>query len=188
METNFPLRILVFTFLVAMVAGCGDQISDPIVQEEDYGSLEGIPIAFMSAVGTESSEGPYPNFRFKVEIDGILQAGFLEVIMPDARVNLPGTEPGGETTGQTEYSNLILMWGVTSNIELYNWFGEASDGNVMLKNLSVILMDEDGSDAARWNFVDASPIRYDAPDLDAMGSAVAIEALEISFESMVREY
>ena len=47
-------------------------------------------------------------------------------------------------------------------------------------------MDEYGSDVARWEFKDAFPIRYDAPDLNAMGSGVAIETLEISFESMTR--
>ena len=54
------------------------------------------------------------------------------------------------------------------------------------RNLSVVLIDEEGNDAARWDFMNAWPSKYKAPDLNAKGNEVAIETLEIVFESMQR--
>jgi phage tail-like protein len=47
-------------------------------------------------------------------------------------------------------------------------------------------MDCEGNPAARWEFVEAWPSKYDAPDLNATGTDVAIETLEIVHEGMKR--
>ena len=62
---------------------------------------------------------PYRNFRFRLEIDGITEAGFSEVTMPDA-----STEPIEYRNGDEgitvrklpsliKYSNVTLKWGIT---------------------------------------------------------------------------
>lgn len=186
MEIKLPLQIILATFLAIVVAGCGDQAIDPIMQEQDYDSTEGMPTIFMSAAGFGLPGDPYLSFRFKVAIEDIFQEGFYEVIMPDTRVDLSEFEEGGESAVDTEYGNLILMWGVTSNTDLYDWFASVVDGNVVKKSLSVVLMNDLNEDAARWNFTEAWPTMYHAPDLNAGESGVAIETLEISFTSMER--
>jgi phage tail-like protein len=102
--------------------------------------------------------------------------------MPGARLSVDG----GDSILDTEYDNLVLMWGVTSDMALYDWFADSANGDLLKKNLSVVLMDDEGLDAARWNFIEAWPTMYDAPDLNAMEIGVAIETLEISFERMER--
>jgi phage tail-like protein len=47
-------------------------------------------------------------------------------------------------------------------------------------------MDEEGNPKARWNFENAWPSKYDAPDLNAKGTDIAIETLEIVHEGMIR--
>ena len=54
------------------------------------------------------------------------------------------------------------------------------------RNIAVILLDDEGSAKARWEFVMAWPTKYDAPDLNATGSDIAIETLEIANEGMMR--
>jgi phage tail-like protein len=141
---------------------------------------------------------PYRNFRYRLEIDGITQAGFSEATVPDTTVDVieyrEGNEPNPATvrklTGLTKYGNLSLKWGITDSMELYNWHKDVTLGKIesdkLRKNISVIVIDEEGNDKSRWNFVQAWPTKYDAPDLTAKGNEVSIETLEIVHEGMER--
>jgi phage tail-like protein len=138
---------------------------------------------------------PYRNFRFLLEIDGITQAGFSEVAIPDTSSDVVEYREGSEATtvrklsGLTKYGNITLKWGVTDSVELYEkWRKLVEDGKMKdaRKNVAIILMDEEGNAAARWEFVNAWPSKYDAPDLNAKGTDVAIETLEIVHEGMKR--
>ncbi len=137
---------------------------------------------------------PYRNFRYRLEIDGITQAGFSEATVPDITSEpveyREGNEPNPATPrklpGVVKYGNLSLKWGITDSVELYNWHKSIIQGKVERKNISVIVIDEDGSDKSRWNFTQAWPTKYDAPDLTAKGNDVGIETLEIVHEGMER--
>lgn len=137
---------------------------------------------------------PYRNFRFLVEIDSIVQAGFSEATIPDSSSDVVEYREGSEPSyarkmpGLTKHGVLTLKWGVTDSMELYNWRKSVEQGKMKTarKNLAIIVMDEEGKPAARWQFGEAWPSKYDAPDLTAKGNDVAIETLEIAFETMER--
>jgi phage tail-like protein len=138
---------------------------------------------------------PFLNHRFRVEIDGIAQANFCEVTIPDSTSEVIEHREGTEAISNTQkqagfvmYGNLVLKWGLTASMELYNWRKMVEQGKIssVRKNLSVILIDEEGNDAARWDFTSAWPSKYKAPDLNAKGNDIASETLEITFESMQR--
>jgi phage tail-like protein len=138
---------------------------------------------------------PYANFRFRIEIDGIQQAGFSEATIPDSTSDIieyrEGTDPvlyARKLSGLTKHGNLTLKWGITNSIDLYNWRKAIEQGKIASarKNIAVVLIDEEGNDAARWEFGNAWPSKYKAPDMNAKGNDVAIELLEIAFESMQR--
>lgn len=135
---------------------------------------------------------PFRNFRFRVEIDGIQQAGFSDVSGFDSTIQVveyrEGTDPvvtrklvGSITTG-----SLILKWGITDSLDLYNWHKEAATGNVQRKNVSIIIIDEGGNDKARWDFANAWPSKYLAPELNAKGNDIAVESVTLEYENMVR--
>lgn len=137
---------------------------------------------------------PYRNSRFLLEIDGISQAGFSEVTIPDVSAEPIEYREGNEATtvrkipGLIKYSNIVLKWGITNSLDLYKWFVDIENGkiNSSRKNISILLLDEEGNEATRWNFVQAWPTKYDAPDANAKGNEIAIETLEIAHEGMVR--
>jgi len=138
---------------------------------------------------------PFSNYRFRVEIDGVTQAGFCEVILPESASQVTevrdGTDPVTtvrKQPGLTNYTNLVLKWGLTASMELYNWRKMVEQGkmNQTRRNISVVLLDEEYNEAARWNFTNAWPSKYKAPDLNGKGNDIAIETLEIVFESMQR--
>ncbi len=137
---------------------------------------------------------PYRNFRFLVEIDGIVQAGFSEVTLPDSTQDVVEYREGHEPPvlrklpGLAKYGNVTLKWGVTDSLELYEWRRLVEQGKIAeaRRNVAIIVLDEEGEPAARWEFYQAWPSKYDAPDLNAKGNEVAIETLEIAHEGMKR--
>jgi phage tail-like protein len=137
---------------------------------------------------------PQKSFRFLVEIDGIIQAGFSEVTIPDSAQDPIEYREGGDTItvrklpGLIKYGNVALKWGTTDSLELYEWRKMVEDGKVgeARKNIAITILGDDGNPAARWEFSEAWPTKYDAPDLKAAGNEIAIETLEIAHEGMKR--
>lgn len=137
---------------------------------------------------------PYRQFRFRVEIDGITQAGFHEVTFADTTTDPVEYREGNEPptfrklSGLTKFGNITLKWGITDSMDLYKWRKQVMDtgAGTARKNLSIILVDEAGADKARWDIVSAWPSKYDPPDFSAKGNEVAIELLEIVHEGFTR--
>ena len=79
---------------------------------------------------------PYKNFRFRVEIDGVTQAGFTECTGLGSRVEVIEYREGGDPTavrklpGRVSYPDVMLKWGVTDSRELYNWHRVVVQGQV----------------------------------------------------------
>jgi len=137
---------------------------------------------------------PYKNFRFLLEIDDITQAGFREVTVPDSTQDpieyREGNEPitARKLPGLIKYGNVSLKWGITDSFDLYDWRKMVEDGNIKKarKNVAIVVLDDEGNQAARWEFSQAWPTKYDAPDLNATANEIAIETLEIAHEKMER--
>lgn len=135
---------------------------------------------------------PIRNFRFRLEIDGIQQAGFSEVSGFDITIDpidyREGTDPTHvrKLTGLTKYGNVTLKWGVTTSMELYNWHRQIVDGEIVRKNITIVSVNEIGDDVNRWEIVEAWPSKYDPMDFNAKGNDVGIEMLEIANEGVKR--
>ena len=137
---------------------------------------------------------PYKSFRFLVEIDGIVQGGFNEVTIPESAQDPIEYREGSDMPtvrkipGLIKYGNVVLKWGTTDSLELYAWRKEVENGQMASarKNMAVIVLDEEGNPVSRWEFREAWPTKYDAPDLKATGNEIAIDTLEIAHEGMRR--
>jgi len=135
---------------------------------------------------------PYKNFRFLVELDGIVQAGFSECTGLGSNVEVIEYREGGEAAtvrklpGKASYPDISLKWGITDSRELYDWHLTAINGKVQRKNGSVILQDDAGQEKIRWNFFAAWPSKYKGPDFNAKGNDVAIDNLTVSCERLER--
>ena len=137
---------------------------------------------------------PYRNFRFRVEIDGIQAAAFSDATIPDSTTEpveyREGTDPTTprKLSAMTKYGDITLKKGLTDSMELYEWRKqvEQSGASKARKNISLILIDEEGNDKARWDIVEAWPKKYAPADLSAKGNEVIIEPLEIVHEGVTR--
>jgi phage tail-like protein len=137
---------------------------------------------------------PLRNFRFRLEIDGITQAGFSDVAIVETSTDAVDYREGNEPahvrklSGLTKYGNVTLKWGVTTSIDLYNWHKAIVAGQIASnrKQVTIIVLDETGSDKARFVISDAWPTKYHPSDLNAKGNEVFIEMLELVNEGVER--
>jgi phage tail-like protein len=132
---------------------------------------------------------PFENFRFRVEIEGIVQAGFTECSGLGSHIEVVEFREGGDATsatrkipGRVTYPDIVLKWGVTASRELYNWHQAVINGQLQRKSGSVVLLDSERQEVVRWNFSGAWPSKFDGPTLNAKGNEVAIESLTITCE------
>jgi phage tail-like protein len=135
---------------------------------------------------------PYKNFRYLVEIDGIVQAGFSDCSGFGSSVEVIEYREGGDPAtvrklpGKASYHDISLKWGATDSHELYDWHATALAGAMQRKNGSIILQDDAGNEKVRWNFFGAWASKYDGPGLSGKGNDVAIETLTLSCERFER--
>ena len=134
---------------------------------------------------------PFKNFRFRVEIDGITQAGFTECSGLGSHIEVIEVREGADPTsgtrkvpGRVTYPDIVLKWGVTASRELYNWHKSIIDGELQRKNGSVVLLDSTGQEAVRWHFSGGWPSKFEGPTLNAKGNDIAIESLTITCEKL----
>lgn len=135
---------------------------------------------------------PYRKFRFRVEIEGIQQAGFSEVSGYDASLDVVEYREGNmsitprKMPGLAKYGNITLKWGVTDSMDLYKWMEDCINGTVTRKTVTIIAINEKGEDVSTWTVSEAWPMKYTAPDWNATASEVGIESMELAHEGMKR--
>ena len=114
---------------------------------------------------------PYVNFNFLVEIDGITRAAFQRgerARLHDRRDRAPRgrrEHHDAQDPGQVKFSNIMLKWGMTDDGELYDWHKQWVDGDpaAARKNGSIVLLDRQGQEKARWNFFNGWPSKWTGP-------------------------
>jgi phage tail-like protein len=134
---------------------------------------------------------PYRTYNFRVEIDGIGEAQFAEVVVPTAEIAVVEYREGADKTsatrklpGRVSYGNIVLKRGITADLSLYQWFRAVSQGDFQPRNVMIVLLDAQRQDVRRWVARDAWPVKYDGPALNAKNNEVAIETLELAVEEI----
>jgi len=134
---------------------------------------------------------PYRTYNFRVEIDGIGEAQFAEVVVPTAEIAVVEYREGADKSsatrklpGRVKYGNVVLKRGITADLSLYQWFRAVSQGDFQPRNVMIVLLDAQRQDVRRWLARDAWPVKYDGPTLNAKNNEVAIETLELAVEEI----
>lgn len=137
---------------------------------------------------------PFVSFSFTVEIDGIIRAAFREVSGLDSSVDVLEYREGGDNLashklpGRAKFANIVLRWGMADDTDLYLWHRQwlTGDPAATRRGGSIVLLDRQLQEKARWNFQRAWPTRWTGPSFNAEGSDLAIETLELAHEGVVR--
>jgi phage tail-like protein len=134
------------------------------------------------------AQDPYKAFRFRVEIQGIQQAGFMECSALGSHLEVVEYREGNDVInvrkfpGKASYPDITLKWGITDNQDLYNWHLQAVKGNLQRQSGSVVQLDDTGAEKIRWNFFNAWPSKWDGPAFNAKGNELSITTLTLTCE------
>ena len=135
---------------------------------------------------------PYMSFTF--EVDGIMTAQFTEVTGLEVETVIQEYREGGlndyvhKLAGPTRYpSNVVLKRGVTDDASLWQWHQEVKRGEIKRKNVSIVLKEASGEKGMRWNLINALPVRWVGPQLQAGAAAIAVETLALVHQGIERQ-
>jgi phage tail-like protein len=138
-------------------------------------------------VNTDSAKpDPLLAFRFQVEIDGLLFAGFTEVSGLSVEIQKETYQEGGvndaahELPTYVKYQNITLKQGVLYSDQMWKWIRDVMDGKIEKRNGRIILLDADKEPMWYWHFIEAFPVKWTGSDLKATGSDIFVETLVLS--------
>jgi phage tail-like protein len=134
----------------------------------------------------------HPAFRFVVQIDGIESATFTQCTLPSLEIEVEERKEGGFNDGthilptRVKKGTITLKRGMLSGTELLAWYLAVMSGQIAKsrRQVSIIMLDSQGEEIMRWDFAGVYPVKWTGPELDAASNKVAIEALELAYESL----
>jgi phage tail-like protein len=146
----------------------------------------------------DGSPRPYPflAFNFAVEIhragEGkpLVEAAFSDCDGLEMTMDVKTIKEGGapdraiRVNGAVAYANLTLKRGMTDNFDLWTWFEDSVADPRLRADAEVVLLGPDGSERARFQLSRCVPIKMKAPTLSSTSASVAIEELQIAYESL----
>lgn len=135
-------------------------------------------------------------FKFLVEIDGFISAGFQKAGPLQGGVETIEHYEGGavipdKSPGLGNYENITLERGATDNLDDYNWFSNVlnaaeqtmgADPSDYKRNLAIIQQDNAGREVMRWNVYGAFPVNFTAGDWDNTASEKTMRVLELAID------
>ncbi|MFP2903811.1 phage tail protein [Pyxidicoccus sp. 3LFB2] len=142
---------------------------------------------------------PFPGFNFLVEIDGLLTGGFTRVsgleleVLYDQEYREGGSVdaypvPTGVKSPPLvlEHGLTALSHGLTDVGSLWSWFEQARRGRARRRTVSVMLLDARQLPVAWWYCLDALPMKWIGPALDAGKDEIAVERVELAHRGLRR--
>ena len=146
---------------------------------------------------------PYTSFNFSVEINvdlispKLCSASFQDCDGLDMNMDVKTIREGGNNRSQIRligpltYGQITLKRGMTASFDLWDWFDMLQDATaqqlrtVFRSNAQIVLFAADRTtERARWTLTRCLPVKLKAPALNAKDGVVAIEELQIVYESL----
>jgi phage tail-like protein len=140
---------------------------------------------------------PFASPWFAIEFQGQITGAFRECsglgsqneVIEEKAAGPDGKPILKKIPGNLKFNNITLKQGITDDMDMWKWRQMVEQGKIndARKNGAVVLYSLEGSEVARWNFVNAWPSRISGPSVNATSNEVAIEELEITIEGYTRE-
>ena len=135
---------------------------------------------------------PYGAANFLVDLGAGVELGFSQVVLPESRLDeveyRNGSDKGREPRtllGHPHTTNAVLRRGVTTSVDLYDWWRQSRDGVTgVARNVVVTLLDEEGVAQLRWLLRTARPVGYGFSPLDAASDGPLLEWIELDVEQL----
>jgi phage tail-like protein len=143
-----------------------------------------------AAAGGAGFKDPFGAFSFRLDIHGVTQGHFVGLEGLGATIEDIEYREGGDgqvvhhLAGRVKYRPVTLRYGVTSSKDLWTWFEGALKGAVERRNVSIIMLQRDGTDGVRYNLDHAWPTSWSGSVLDSVEGRAAFEHCTLCYESI----
>ena len=141
---------------------------------------------------------PFTTFQFDVEIkvDGVAErvcdgtfseCDGLEMTLEPKTIREGGRNSGPvHMAGPVSYGQLTLKRGMTTNGDLWSWFERVATPEYagLRASAHVVMLAGDRTEQARFLLTGCLPIKLKAPALNGREGVVAVEEVQIAYESL----
>lgn len=135
------------------------------------------------------------NFTVRLHLDGeskpLCEGAFSEVGGLEMTVELQTIREGGNNLrhihlmGPVSYGQLTLKRGMSEGLDLWRWFTEANRNRSLRASGEIAVLSADReSETMRFVLTGCLPVKLKAPMLNAMDGTVAIEEMQIAYETL----
>jgi phage tail-like protein len=145
-----------------------------------------------------SKRHPFAALHYQIEIGSDIKGIFTECAGLQIETEVYEFKEGGLNThvhrlpGRAKVGNITLKRGVAPlssggqwNDDLWKWYCKILQGDVVRRNLSIILIDTNQRQpVARWNLQRAYIIKWVGPALKTGDSTVAIESIDLAHQGV----
>jgi phage tail-like protein len=140
---------------------------------------------------TQNTTWPLPKFYFSVtgmpgnpvfqEITGLeTEVQVIEYRAGNSSIFAPIKMPGLAKVGNVTMKKGIF---VTDTL-LWTWFSSITMNTIARSTITVQLLDQGGKPQYQWALNNAFPVKLTGTDLKSDGNEVAVESIEVAFETM----
>jgi phage tail-like protein len=151
----------------------------------------------MPGPAAETITPPFMAFNFAVELNlsgsakQVCDAAFAECDGLEQTMDVKTIREGGTSgqairlSGNVSYANLTLKRGMTEDFGLWTWFRDSVENPRLRADAEVVMLAPDGAgERARFQLSRCIPTKLKAPALSATGSGIAVEELQIAYETL----
>ena len=135
------------------------------------------------------------NFAVEIKVEGVAMqvcdAAFAECDGLEMTMDVKTIREGGNNgkqirlTGPMNYGQVTMKRGMTSTFDLWDWFNLMLTDPSLRADAEVVLFAADGTtERARFLLSRCVPTKLKSPPLNAKDGAVAIEELQLTYESL----
>lgn len=139
---------------------------------------------------------PLPKFHFRVDWDGIANAGFTEVTglevttekieyrdgaSPEfSKIKMPGMQTFGDIT--------LKRGSFKGDNEFFDWWNTVALNTITRRNVTISLLNEAHEPVVVWKVKNAWPLKVTSSDLNAGSNEVSVETLVLAHEGVTIEH
>jgi len=140
----------------------------------------------------QDQEWPLPKFYFSVELGDDKSASFQEVSGLESETRPIEYRHGNSPVfypikmpGLGKVGNVTLRKGIFVNDEkFWAWYNEIKLNTIRRRTVVINLLDETGAPKMVWMLNNAWPTKITGADLKSEANEVAVEAVEIAYETL----
>ncbi|MEX1361917.1 MAG: phage tail protein [Nannocystaceae bacterium] len=141
---------------------------------------------------TQDGVWPLPRFRFSVQLGDDTSASFAEVSGLETETQVIEYRHGDSPVfspikmpGLARVGNATLRRGIFVNDQkFWDWYDEIKMNTIQRRTVVIHLLDDDGNPKRSWTLNNAWPTKLTGTDLGSEANEVAVESLEIAFETL----